>query len=80
MNLSCSVAGPKRKVERPEIEVHEALERGEPSTKHRRCWVVGSCREEGTKEREVGRVAVLIPRQSSGGLVHAPCLMQDPVS
>ena len=30
------------------------------------------------KQRGVGRLAVFIPRQSSGGSMHVPCLMQGP--
>jgi hypothetical protein len=35
-------------------------------------------KEGGKKEREVGSSAVLIPRESGGGPVHAPCLMRRP--
>jgi hypothetical protein len=48
-------------------------------TKRREQGVVGLCKEEGReKEREVDSSAVLIPRESGGGPVHAPCLIRRP--
>lgn len=73
------MAGLKRKVERPKSRCKKPWKgvSQAPGT-----GVVGLLnrveRREGAKEREVGRVAILIPRQSSGGLVHAPCPMRDP--
>src|SRR4051812_48887816 len=76
--LSCGVAGEGGSGSSRQAGGTCARRTRGPSVARGRDRVVGEGREEEGKRRGVGRSAGFIPRQSSGGPVHAPCLMQGP--
>jgi hypothetical protein len=55
---------------------NEACKELERASRPSQAGVAGLSENERRRQREVGRGAVLIPRESGGGPLHTPCLMR----